>query len=275
MKLCPSCRTTYVDDTLNFCLSDGTPLVKESPTPDPQATLILPASADESNRQTQAPNLYAQTARQPVWTTPTPQTVPASQSKRSLMPWIIGGGIFLGIVGIGLVITLALLGGRNDQSTTNNTSVTSNSSNNQNSNSSNNNQTQSSSLSSSPYAAFADRTGRYEGPAVNTTYNPPTRGTITLDIKTINADSGYVSTMLTSGGNLCGDAPLTGKLTQDGKMNLNGKLTCKAANYLYTAPMTTRCQFTATDTLTCTYTLTNPAGTKPATQHGNFKVKKR
>lgn len=28
MKQCPSCRTTYTDDTLSFCLADGTPLAE-------------------------------------------------------------------------------------------------------------------------------------------------------------------------------------------------------------------------------------------------------
>ena len=27
MKLCPKCKTTYSDDTLRFCLSDGTSLI--------------------------------------------------------------------------------------------------------------------------------------------------------------------------------------------------------------------------------------------------------
>ena len=27
MKICPQCRTRYQDDTLSFCLDDGTPLV--------------------------------------------------------------------------------------------------------------------------------------------------------------------------------------------------------------------------------------------------------
>lgn len=30
MKLCPKCRSQYTDDTLTFCLQDGTPLVSES-----------------------------------------------------------------------------------------------------------------------------------------------------------------------------------------------------------------------------------------------------
>src|SRR5688500_12326195 len=30
MKLCPNCKTTYSDDTLRFCLADGTSLIPTS-----------------------------------------------------------------------------------------------------------------------------------------------------------------------------------------------------------------------------------------------------
>jgi hypothetical protein len=208
------------------------------------------------------------------------------------MPWIIGGGIlFLGIIGIGLIIALALSGARNNQSAANNhNSVTSDSSNNQNSNrthkdefvsnnsnsnegqpnTSNTNQPQSNSSSGPPYAAFADRTGFYDGRGINTTFNPPTYGTISMNITTINADSGFVAMMLRSGGNLCGDGPATGKINQDGVMNLTGKLSCGAMTF----PLAARCQFTTTTTLNCAYTLTTPRGYTPPIQHGTIQVTK-
>jgi hypothetical protein len=261
--------------------------------PDTQSTMVLPASQNVPNRQTQEANPYAQTYGQtPGWITPTAQTVLATSSKRSLTPWIIGGGIlFLGIIGIGLIIVIALSGSRNNQSTANeNSSVMSNASNNQNSHStnynkslvstsngnegqpgnSNANQTQSNTLSSPPYATFADRTGHYEGRGINTTFNPPTYGTISMDITTINADSGYVAMMLRSGGNLCGDGPATGKINEDGIMNLTGKLSCGAMTF----PLAARCQFTTTSTLNCAYTLTTPRGYTPPIQHGTIQVTK-
>ena len=42
MKRCPQCRRRFSDDTLNFCLDDGTPLVAE---PDSEPTLISPPGA--------------------------------------------------------------------------------------------------------------------------------------------------------------------------------------------------------------------------------------
>ena len=293
MKLCPTCRATYLDDTLSFCLNDGVPLLREPSTPDPQATVVLPASQNAPNRQTQGANPYAQTYGQtPGWITPTAQTVLATRAKRNPTPWLIGGGIFfLGIIGIGLIITLAISGARNNQSTANDHgSVISDSSNNQNSHStnynkslvsnsngnesqpvnSNANQTQSNTSSSPPYATFADRTGFYDGRGINTTFNPPTYGTISMNITTINADSGYVAMMLRSGGNLCGDGPATGKLNQDGMMNLTGKLSCGALTF----PMGARCQFTTPRALNCSYTLTAPRGYTPPTQHGVIQVTK-
>ena len=38
MKQCPTCTRTYADDTLAFCLDDGTPLIVSH---DPQATLVM------------------------------------------------------------------------------------------------------------------------------------------------------------------------------------------------------------------------------------------
>src|SRR3981081_505212 len=39
MKRCPKCRRRYSDESLNFCLDDGSPLVVE---PDSDPTLISP-----------------------------------------------------------------------------------------------------------------------------------------------------------------------------------------------------------------------------------------
>lgn len=268
MKQCPACRAKYADDTLNYCLSDGTPLVREPTPQQAQPTLILPAYQSVPNRQIQETNPYRQIEAAQPGLIQTPRTVPTGPPKRSATPWLIAGVILLlGGVGIGLLVLYALAGAGNSQSAAAANSSSSRSS--RANKESNNNRTESNSSPGSPYAAFADRTGLYKGKALNTTSN--TRGTINLDITAINADTGYVSSMLTSGGNLCGDAPLAGKLTEAGRMNLSGTLTCKAADY--TAPMTVRCQFATAETLNCTYTLSNPKYT-PATQHGNFNLTK-
>ncbi|HEX8747215.1 MAG TPA: hypothetical protein VF717_08440 [Pyrinomonadaceae bacterium] len=257
-----------MDDTLNYCLSDGTPLVKEPSPQGAQPTLVLPAFESVPNRQIQETSPYQRIEHQPQGLIQTSQTVSRAPLKRSGTRWLIAGVILLlGGVGIGLFVAYVISGSGNNQSApANNSSRPGNSSVSQNSN---NNQKQSNTSPGPPYAAFAGRTGLYKGIGINTTSD--TRGTINLNITEINADTGYVSSMLTSGGKLCGDAPLSGKLTAEGKMNLTGTLTCKAADY--TAPMTVRCQFTTSDTLNCTYTLKNSDYT-PATQQGNFKLTK-
>lgn len=54
MKICPSCETQYTDDTLQFCLQDGTPLVNtEDQTAAPTVAFTSePETFAEENRQT-------------------------------------------------------------------------------------------------------------------------------------------------------------------------------------------------------------------------------
>jgi Tol biopolymer transport system component len=47
MKTCPECKRVYTDDTLNFCLEDGSWLLAERPTDEPQ-TAVLPAPSNEA-----------------------------------------------------------------------------------------------------------------------------------------------------------------------------------------------------------------------------------
>ncbi|MEQ1646623.1 MAG: hypothetical protein ABL959_24425, partial [Pyrinomonadaceae bacterium] len=42
MKQCPSCRTTYTDDTLRYCLADGSSLVAH----DDEATFVRNSVAE-------------------------------------------------------------------------------------------------------------------------------------------------------------------------------------------------------------------------------------
>lgn len=46
MKICPSCQTRYTDDTLHFCLQDGTPLIA----PDDQTSAPTIAFTEEETR---------------------------------------------------------------------------------------------------------------------------------------------------------------------------------------------------------------------------------
>ena len=46
MKRCPECRRRYSDDSLRYCLEDGSVLVEGPPPAEDRATMILPASKD-------------------------------------------------------------------------------------------------------------------------------------------------------------------------------------------------------------------------------------
>ncbi|HYX28241.1 MAG TPA: hypothetical protein VE863_06720, partial [Pyrinomonadaceae bacterium] len=50
MKECPTCHRSYRDDSLNFCLEDGSVLSTRN---DPEATLVLPTPAIQN--ETSAP----------------------------------------------------------------------------------------------------------------------------------------------------------------------------------------------------------------------------
>src|SRR4051812_10579421 len=53
MKRCPECRRDYYDETLLYCLDDGTPLLA-GPATDASTTVMLPAREEPSEAQTRA-----------------------------------------------------------------------------------------------------------------------------------------------------------------------------------------------------------------------------
>lgn len=89
MKSCPSCRRTYADDSLKFCLEDGSALVSENAdASDLAATLIMPnaratSPARPETFRPQPPQAYAApppTAWPPV--AATPQMLPPSSARQ-------------------------------------------------------------------------------------------------------------------------------------------------------------------------------------------------
>ena len=89
MKQCPSCRTTYTDETLLYCLADGTPLEAVL---DEQPTVIRPAAGGPVRVD------IPQQQTQPVFVpTPTQQTS--------------GGGLKFVVAGLVGLILLLLVGG--------------------------------------------------------------------------------------------------------------------------------------------------------------------
>jgi hypothetical protein len=84
MKRCPTCSRTYTDDTLRFCLEDGTPLAAEAPATVPYGAPAAPVYA--------AP---------PAWT---PTALPPR--KRKVWPWVLGALLLIGLLGGGVIVAI-------------------------------------------------------------------------------------------------------------------------------------------------------------------------
>ena len=102
MRQCPTCGTTYTDETLRFCLSDGAPLNDIS---GEQATVIRPR--DESSEKTIA--MHGAQTRVDI------QQDTARPPQTSQAPPAVGSGgllkVLLVILGLGLFIVLVAFAG--------------------------------------------------------------------------------------------------------------------------------------------------------------------
>lgn len=107
MKICPNCRKTYTDESLNFCLEDGgalKPLDRDAP----PATVLMNQARPTSSNQ----NLPNQTIPPPNWGAAQPHYA-APQPKKKSKAWmwilgILGGGALLVILGaVGLIGLIA------------------------------------------------------------------------------------------------------------------------------------------------------------------------
>lgn len=102
MKICPTCRRTYDDDGLNFCLEDGTVLTVSNPNPSQEATLIM-NQPRPTGQNVPAPT---QPAVQANWNTP-----PPAPAQYSMQPKKKSSKTWLWVVGIFAVLTLLCGGG--------------------------------------------------------------------------------------------------------------------------------------------------------------------
>ncbi len=141
MKKCPSCSRTYTDESLSFCLDDGSPLLSvggSSPSYDPSATLQYTPARETKPPPTQVygPG-QAPPGAQPFTPTPswTPMPGQAQPKKSKAIYWILGGVAALVVVGIGAVVLIVALASMDDSNANN--SNTSNVGNNRNGNANN------------------------------------------------------------------------------------------------------------------------------------------
>src|SRR5215831_2915814 len=81
MRSCPVCHQTYNDDSIRFCLNDGTALVTAGPTAPPSYNV-------PSTMTPPTPQPWAQPPRRRVW------------------PWVVGGLVVVTFLGIGLIVLI-------------------------------------------------------------------------------------------------------------------------------------------------------------------------
>lgn len=95
MKRCPACSRVYDDESLRFCLDDGTNLVDKSPAEPTPATLVLPVSETPAPtmKQTQPPEVPPLHGARLL-----PPTV-AAPRKRNVLLWIIVVALLVPFVG--------------------------------------------------------------------------------------------------------------------------------------------------------------------------------
>jgi len=108
MKICPTCRKTYEDPSLVFCLDDGASL-REIRDSDPDATLHLaqpPGPTVRAPGPSPRPTVPGQatiTARPDQYQGATPHRASASEresTSKSALPWIFGIVVVLAVAGV-------------------------------------------------------------------------------------------------------------------------------------------------------------------------------
>lgn len=197
MKRCPKCKRTYHDDTLSFCLDDGSLLSAPS---DTQATVELPApdisvvtrqasfvprptepaptvaSAVETVRET-APDVI------PVSTGRATQTPEAAGPKWGRQALLVILGIVIGVTGVGIVLFAVSRPGPDGMPTSSVRDETGNAN-------------RQASVSTGPTPADAATSGGPKTPAAATPTNAPSRTPTPTHERTVTSEKAVFSPML-------------------------------------------------------------------------------
>jgi len=97
MKLCPTCKTAYSDDTLRYCLSDGANLISMPP---PEATIEMTGTTNPLRFDIAPPD-----SDPTVFSPRTPPQQPAAAVRKGISPWLV-----LPLIAILLLSVAGLLG---------------------------------------------------------------------------------------------------------------------------------------------------------------------
>lgn len=121
MKTCPRCRRSYEDDTLAFCLDDGSRLIEAPDRPDANATWHLPRTPPPTevsptimpSRPTVPSPPATITARPDQYQYRQPVGEDGASSKRNPLPWILAIVLVVGISGVAIAYLLTRGGSTN------------------------------------------------------------------------------------------------------------------------------------------------------------------
>ena len=105
MKRCPTCKRTFEDDSLAYCLDDGTPLTTEPARPDSEETIVTPSPGESGGSRELPATQYAQlpgkaTVSASGGQIPNLPTYSATPQKRRVWPWVVTGLVGLFLIGI-------------------------------------------------------------------------------------------------------------------------------------------------------------------------------
>jgi hypothetical protein len=106
MKTCPTCKHTYTDETLNFCLEDGSIL---SVLYDPHETQSLPESRITEIRRIQPPSTMQSPPARPTFSAEPQSQVKEKQNGK---PWMVFGVAIplVSLAAIGILISFIWFG---------------------------------------------------------------------------------------------------------------------------------------------------------------------
>lgn len=105
MKRCPTCKKTFTDRNLSFCIDDGTPLlpVEEVPERTDEEITVVSSTGSRSDN----PRQNADAAYQPPGSYVPPGAPPSKTSNRKTWPWVVGIIVLLLLALAGLGIAAA------------------------------------------------------------------------------------------------------------------------------------------------------------------------
>ena len=112
MKRCPTCKRVFEDDSLTYCLDDGTPLAAEAARADSEATIVSPSPGELPGAELpltqygQLPGKATVSASQ--FQPPTIPSYTAGPQKRRAWPWVIAGLAILFLIIIVIAAAIAI-----------------------------------------------------------------------------------------------------------------------------------------------------------------------